>query len=189
MSTRLTGRRAGTPALGLVDAMYLTPWVVGIIFLRHVHGLTVILLIPIFVASWWQDWRSARAAATYFAGHLAGFDALTAANYATLAISWQDNASSGMLLNAATLFHWTAIFVIYIAWNLALVPGADPKTRSMFIGFSLAELPVVVIGALLTAAAILHRPPSQPLTITGVSVVAGCHLAFLVVWRLMSREK
>jgi hypothetical protein len=169
--------------------MYLTPWVVGIVFLHHVHGLTVILLIPIFVASWWQDWRSARAAATYYAGHLAGFDALTAANYATLAISWQDNASSGMLLSSPALFHWTAIFVIYIVWNLALVPGADPKTKRMFIGFSLAEFPLVVVGGLLTAAAILHRPPNESLVLAGISMLAASHLALLVVWRLMSREK
>lgn len=187
MSGNLGPRRGGAPALSLVDALYLTPWIFGIIFLRDLHGLTVTFLIPIFVASWWQDWRSARAADTYFSGYLTGFDALTAANYATLAISWKESPQSGMLLNSATFFHWTGIFVIYIVWNLALVRGADQRTRAMFIGFSLAELPLVVAGGLLTATAILHHPPSQPVVLAGISFLTAGHVALLVVWRIMSR--
>jgi hypothetical protein len=188
MNSKLTPRGVGTPALGLVDAIYLTPWVIGIIFLRNVHGLTVILLIPVFVASWWQDWRSARAAATYFAGHLAGFDALTAANYATLAISWQQQASRGMLLSAETLFHWAGIFAIYILWNLALVPGSDRSTRRMFIWFSVAELPLVVLAGLLTTAAISHHPPSRSIVIAGISILAAGHIGLLGMWRYISRR-
>lgn len=181
-------RPLGAPPLALVDVIYLVPWIVGILFVHEIAGLTTLLLVPVFVASWWQDWRSARAAATYFMGSLAGFDALTAANYAALADSWRRPVASGMFLSPQTFFHWTGVFVIYILWNLALMRSAEPRTRRVFLIFSLAETPLVIIGAALTAAAILHTAPERWLTVAGIAVLAAGHIALLVAWRVMSGQ-
>lgn len=186
MTRRPPPRPPGAPPLGLVDVIYLTPWVVGILRVHDISGLTTTLLIPIFVASWWQDWRSARAAATYFAGSLAGFDALTAANYAALADGWHRPATSGMFVSPQTLFHWSAVFLIYIVWNLALIRSAEPRTRRVFLIFSLVEVPFVLIGAALATAAALDHPPVRWLTLSGITALAAGHAALLVAWRLMS---
>lgn len=188
MTGRLIQRPVGPPPVGLVDLIYLFPWVVGALVLHEIRGVTTLLLVPVFAASWWQDWRSARFATTYYAAFLVGSDTLTAANYAALADGWRHHYDHSMLLSSQTYFHWTAIFVIYIVWNLVLARSGDAPTRRMFRWFSVAEAPLVVIGSGLTALSILHHAVENWVVLSGVIVLALGHVGLLVGWRLMSRS-
>jgi hypothetical protein len=172
-----------------VDLIYATPWVLGAVLLHDVPDAVVFALVPLFVASWWQDWVSARAATSYFSGELVGFDILTAGNYVALASSWRDSAPPGGVVGSATLFHWTSIFVIYIAWNMAIARKADPPTRRAFIRFSLAEAPLVLIGGLLFVAQVSHWVVPEWAQPVGVTVLALAHVTLLVSWRIMSRKE
>jgi hypothetical protein len=181
-------RRPISPALGLVDVLYATPWVAGTLLLHEVPGLTAFLLIPIFVASWWQDWVSARAATSYFSGQLVGFDVLTAGNYVALVDSWRRPVPSGGVVSTALLVHWTLVFVIYIAWNLVIAKTSDDATRQAFIRFSLAEAPLVALGT--TLIIIQHFALAVPdiLGPLGIIIMGTAHIGLLVFWRIMSRK-
>jgi len=185
---RLTQRAVGPPTLGLVDVIYLFPWVVATLILHDIKGIVSLLLVPLFAASWWQDWRSARAATTYYAGVMVGSDAITSANYAALADGWRRGFDPGMLLSSQTYFHWSAIFAIYIVWNLVLIRSGDQRTRKMFIWFSVAEAPLLVVSTLLSVASILHHPLFKWVVVVGIVFLAVGHVLLLVGWRLMSRS-
>lgn len=146
-------------------------------------------VVPILIASWWQDWLSARAATSYFSGELVGFDILTAGNYIALVDAWSRPVPAEALVSTPLLVHWTGVFVIYIAWNLTIIRQADPDTRKAFIKFSLWELPIALLGAaLVLAQATAWAEPSwfQPV---GVAALAAAHVTLLVTWRLMSRKE
>lgn len=148
-----------------------------------------LLFVPVFVASWWQDWRSARAASSYFAADLVGFDVLTAGNYIGLVVGWRTEPEELHLVSTATLAHWTAVFAIYIAWNLTLIKKADEPTRRAFIRFSVAETPIVLVGVVLVAARLLEWWEPVWLQPAGIIVMAVAHVSFLVFWALMSRRE
>jgi hypothetical protein len=172
-----------------VDLIYAIPWVVGALLLHEVPNSTTLILAPVLIASWWQDWLSARAAASYFSGELVGFDLLTAGNYIGLVDSWRRDVPAGGLVSTELLVHWTGIFIIYIAWNLVIIRKADPATRSAFIKFSVAETPVAIVGSLLVVGQVgVWAQPSwvQPL---GVTALAIAHVTLLVTWRIMSRKE
>ncbi len=174
--------------MGLVDLIYATPWVVGVLLLHDIPHLITLAFVPVFVASWWQDWRSARAAASYFSAELVGFDVLTAGNYIGLVNGWRRPVGEGELVSTATLVHWTAVFVIYIAWNLALARKADEPTRRAFIRFSIAELPIALVGAALVAARIFDWQEPGWVQPVGIVALAIAHSCLLVLWRVMSRR-
>lgn len=185
----MSARHAPGPSIALVDLIYATPWVVGALTFPRIGAVVGYSLIPLFAVSWWQDWKSARAAASYFAARLVPFDVLTAGNYIGLAVSLQWRPAGDSVVNTRTIFHWAAIFLIYIAWNLAIAKDSDAKTRKVFAFFSLAEVPLALIGiGLTTTAAFAWRIGAWPYW-AGLSVMAAGHVGLLVAWRLMSRSE
>jgi len=188
MGRHTIARRPLSPTIGLVDLIYATPWVVGALFLHDIPQLVTAVFVPVFVASWWQDWRSARAATSYFSAELVGFDVLTAGNYIGLVSSWRHPVADGELVSTETLSHWTAVFVIYIVWNLALMREADAPTRRAFAWFCLAETPIALIGFGLIAARVLDWHEPVWAQSAGVVALAVAHVALLVLWRVMSRR-
>lgn len=181
--------KPSSPTLGLVDLIYATPWVLGAFLLRDIPGTMTLVLVPLFAASWWQDWRSARLAATYFSGQLVGFDLLTAGNYIGLVTAWTEDAPEDGILSTYTLFHWTAVFVIYIVWNLMVIRQADASTRRAFWAFTVAEIPVAAVGSVLFTAQVTAWDPPAWLQPTGVGALAVSHIAFLVLWQVMTRRE
>ncbi|MGP3922429.1 hypothetical protein [Streptomyces sp. 8N616] len=182
-------RRPQPPALGLVDVIYVTPWVIGALVLHDVANTLTLAFIPLFVASWWQDWQSARAATSYFSGELVGFDALTAGNYIALADGWSRPVPDGAWLSTPTLISWTGVFAIYISWNLAVIRKADPPTRRAFLRFTIAELPLLAIGCTLVALQLGFDDEPGWVHPAGVGTLALAHAALLVFWRLMSQKE
>lgn len=172
-----------------MDVIYVIPWVIGALVLHDIPTYPMLALVPLFAASWWQDWQSARAATSYFSGELVGFDALTAGNYIVMVDGWRRPVPEGAWLSTSTLISWTGVFAIYIAWNLAVIRQADPPTRRAFLRFTIAELPLLAIGCvLITLQVSSHDEPrwAQPL---GIGLLALAHVALLVVWRLMTRKE
>lgn len=161
---------------------------VGALLLNNIPNILTLVLVPLFVASWWQDWRSARTASSYFSSELVGFDALTAANYVGLVDGWRRSVPHDALLSTTTLVHWTAVFVIYIAWNLAILRKADGPTQRAFLSFSVAEVPLVAIGVTLVAAQATRWTEPRWLQPVGIITLAVSHVALLILWRLMSRR-
>lgn len=155
--------------------------------LHQVSNLATAVLVPLFIASWWQDWRSARAATSYYSAELVGFDVLTAGNYVGLANGWRLPTTPEQVVSTATLAHWTAIFAIYIVWNLALIREADEPTRKAFIKFNIAELPLVILGIFLLAARLFELHMIRLMQSVGIAILALAHLILLVSWRVMSR--
>jgi hypothetical protein len=181
-------RRPISPTLGLVDVLYATPWVAGTLILHDISQVAVFALIPVFVASWWQDWISARAATSYFSGQLVGFDVLTAGNYVAMVDSWRQPVPADGVVSTALLVHWTLVFVIYIVWNIVIARASDDATRRAFIRFSLAEAPLVVIGAALAVVQHLDFKVPHVLQPLGIVLMASAHVGLLVFWRIMSRK-
>jgi hypothetical protein len=182
-------RRPISPTLGLVDVLYTTPWVAGTLLLHDIPRVAVFVLVPVFIASWWQDWVSARAATSYFSGQLVGFDVLTAGNYVALVDSWRRPVPAGGIVSTALLVHWTLVFVIYIVWNLAIARTSDDATRQAFIRFSLAEAPLVVVGAALAVVQYLALDIPGIVQPLGIIMMAAGHIGLLVFWRIMSRKE
>ncbi len=172
-----------------MDLIYAIPWVVGALILHEVPNSITLALVPLLVASWWQDWLSARAAASYFSGELVGFDLLTAGNYIGLANAWRSDVPVNGVVSTELLVHWTGIFVIYIAWNLVIIRKADPTTRRAFIKFSIAEAPIAVVGLLLLLGQLGVWPQPSWVQPVGVAALAIAHLTLLVTWRIMSRKE
>lgn len=172
-----------------MDLIYATPWVVGALVLHDLPNSIILALVPLFVASWWQDWLSARAAASYFSGELVGFDLLTAGNYIGLANGWSGHVPANGVASTELLVHWTGIFVIYIAWNLVIIRKADATTRSAFIKFSVAEAPIAMVGLLLLLGQLGVWPQPAWVQPVGVVALAIAHLTLLVTWRIMSRKE
>jgi hypothetical protein len=93
------------------------------------------------------------------------------------------------VVSTALLVHWTLIFVIYIVWNLVIARTSDEATRRAFFRFSLAEAPLVVVGAVLVAAQYLRLDVSEAAQPLGIGLMAAAHVGLLVFWRLMSRRE
>lgn len=172
-----------------MDLIYATPWVVGALVLHDIPNSIMLAFVPLLVASWWQDWLSARAAASYFSGELVGFDLLTAGNYIGLANGWGSDVPANGVVSTELLVHWTGIFVIYIAWNLVIIRKADPATRRAFIKFSVAEAPIAVVGLLLLLGQLGAWPQPSWVQPVGVVTLAIAHLTLLVAWRTMSGQE
>lgn len=176
------------PSVGLVDLVYATPWVVGALSLGHVQHLSTVPFLVIFVASWWQDWKSARAATTFYSGELVGFDLLTAGNYVALAASLSALTQSDVWIGSRTVLHWAGIFAIYIAWNLWIIRDADGATRRIFIIFALAEIPL--LGMCVTILLMREGVGQYASWLDDLLLVitAVGHAALLAAWRWMSRR-
>jgi hypothetical protein len=172
-----------------VDVIYVIPWVIGALVLHDVPTPPTLALVPLFVASWWQDWQSARAATSYFSGELVGFDALTAGNYIALVDGWHRPVPEGAWLSTPTLVSWTGVFAIYIAWNLAVMRKADSPTRRAFLRFTIAELPLLAIGCTLITLQVSSDHEPRWVQPSGIGLLALAHVALLVLWRLMSRKE
>lgn len=161
----------------------------GALLLHDIPHPVTLLLLPLFVASWWQDWQSARTATSYFSGELVGFDALTAGNYVALVDGWRRPVPEGAWLSTATLISWTGVFAIYIAWNLTVMRESDPPTRRAFLRFTLAELPLLAVGTALVVMQLHLVEESRWISLTGVCVLATAHAALLILWRVMSAKQ
>ncbi|KUN85534.1 hypothetical protein AQJ66_13580 [Streptomyces bungoensis] len=162
---------------------------VGSLLLHDIPTPVTLALLPLFIASWWQDWRSARTATSYFSGELVGFDALTAGNYVALVDGWRRPAPQGAWLSTATLISWAGVFAIYVAWNVAVMRKADQATRKAFLRFTLAELPLLAIGIALIAVQTTVGWDIRWLQPVGVGLLAASHAALLVMWRVMSAKE
>ncbi|MER7969351.1 hypothetical protein ABTX35_10210 [Streptomyces sp. NPDC096080] len=146
-------------------------------------------LLPLFIASWWQDWQSARTATSYFSGELVGFDALTAGNYIALVDGWRRPAPHGAWLSTPTLISWTTVFAIYVAWNLAVMRKADTPTRKAFLRFTIAEIPLLALGIALIAVQTSVGWGNRWLQPIGVGLLAASHAGLLIMWRIMSAKE
>lgn len=179
---RRTGR-GSSHARWLVNIIYAAPLLAGAYLLREIPAWAALIVAPVLVASWCQDWLSARAVTPQKSGKLLGFDILAAANYVCIIAAWEQPAPANGFVSTSLLVHWSGIFIIYIAWNASLVGTVDDVTRRQLIKFSLLETPLAAMGLTLAfaqAAAWQQAGWVQP---TGVLLLGFMHLALLASWR------
>jgi hypothetical protein len=146
-----------------------------------------LIVLPVLVLSWAQDWISCTIAADYYDGRLAAFDIVTAANYVALARALELHVSSTWRLSQFVFVHWATVFAIYITWNLRLMRDSDGTTRRMMRRFALAEiLPLGVCGVLivLSGEGDTIRTPAE---LALVALLMAMHAALLWYWRRQSR--
>lgn len=146
-----------------------------------------LIVLPVLVLSWAQDWISCTIASDYYDGRLAAFDIVTAVNYVALARAIELHVGSTWRLSPFVFVHWAAVFAIYITWNLRLMRDSDETTRRMMRKFALAEvLPLGVCGALIVLSdegSTIRTPGELAL----LAVLIAMHGALLWHWRRRSR--
>ncbi len=166
-------QRSAPSVPNLVDLLYAVPAFAGSLALGSTTSALGIGLLGTATLSWFQDWLSAKAAASYFQGRLTLLDAITAANYFGLFLALERAGDASPVASHAVLVHYTAIFVIYALWNICLYRDSDPPTRRFLAGFGIVSAAEAVL-----AGSVIYTRARLPL-----AIALAAHVLVLFAWR------
>lgn len=175
---------------GSTELLYAGAVVVGFCAFPFIAEPTLYVVYPIILLSLAVDWQSMRVASRLSSTWLTVFDYATTFNYVGLFIAMTGARDRGPGFSPLLFVHYSGIFWIYIAWNVALAVATetDNDSKRFFVRYSFLEVPLA--GSTLLAFAALQWPKVREVLPDHASeyasvllvVVALLHLAIIVAW-------